>query len=417
MAELRILITNNTLSGRAGSELYVRDLAIGLLKRGHTPVAYSTRLGEVAEELRAATVPVIDNLDALGLAPDIIHGQHHLDAMTALLSFPGVPAVFFCHGWLPWEEMPPRFPRILRYVAVDHTCRDRLLLEHAIAEERIRVIFNFVDLERFKPRGPLPDRPGRALIFSNWANENTHVPAVRRACAEQGIRVDVLGAAAGKACATPEHVLGDYDIVFAKARCALEALAVGTSVIVCDARGLGPMVTTGEFKRLRSLNFGIRTLRDPIKDDVVSRELARYNPGDASEVSQRIRAEAGLDRALDEIISLYEDVIREYRREGSLDMADEVRAAAAYLYSLAPRLKERDLEARLLETRLVEKGQALQSLTIRLALEKEEREKITRTLGWRLLNRYGPIKYRVLLPVYNRVRRLIGRDVKRQEQN
>src|SRR2546430_4332475 len=32
----------------------------------------------------------------------------------------------FCHGWLPWEETPPHFPRILRYVAVDHTCRDRL---------------------------------------------------------------------------------------------------------------------------------------------------------------------------------------------------------------------------------------------------------------------------------------------------
>ena len=54
---MRILITNNGLATRAGTELYVRDLALGLLKRGHTPIAYSTKLGEVATEIRAATVP------------------------------------------------------------------------------------------------------------------------------------------------------------------------------------------------------------------------------------------------------------------------------------------------------------------------------------------------------------------------
>src|SRR5262249_22469342 len=155
----------------------------------------------------AATVPVIDDLNALAVPPDIIHGQHHLDAMTALLHFPGVPAIFFCHGWLPWEEMPPRFPRILRYVAVDHTCRDRLILEHAITEDQIRVLLNFVDLERFKPRAPLPARPRRALIFSNQATENTQTAAVREACAMNGIEVDVIGGAAGNICAAPEQVL------------------------------------------------------------------------------------------------------------------------------------------------------------------------------------------------------------------
>src|SRR6266478_5416084 len=104
MRSMRILITNNTLDFRGGSELYVRDLAIALLKRGHLPIAYSTKLGEIAQEIRAATVPVIDNLDALAAPPDVIHGHHHLDTMTALLRFPRVPAVYFCHGWLPWKR-------------------------------------------------------------------------------------------------------------------------------------------------------------------------------------------------------------------------------------------------------------------------------------------------------------------------
>src|ERR1043165_6604223 len=156
---LRILITNNTLSARAGSELYVRDLASSLLKRGHTPIAYSTNLGEVAKELREITIPVVDDLALISEPPELIHGQHHIETMTALLHFPRVPAVFFCHSWMPWEEIPPRFPLILRYVAVDQTCRDRLIYEHAIPQDRVQVLLNFVDLERFSARAELPARP------------------------------------------------------------------------------------------------------------------------------------------------------------------------------------------------------------------------------------------------------------------
>ena len=124
---LRVLITNNTLDTRAGSELYVRDLALGLLRRGHAPVAYSTVLGEVADELTAASIPVLDDLRALSVAPDVIHAHHHLDAMCAMLRFPDVPAVYVCHGWQPWQEQPPVFPAIRRYVGVDDVCTERIL--------------------------------------------------------------------------------------------------------------------------------------------------------------------------------------------------------------------------------------------------------------------------------------------------
>ena len=99
MNGLRILITNTALDVRAGSELYVRDLATALLARGHTPIVYSPVLGDVAREIREATIPVVDDLAAIGTAPDVIHGHHHLETLTALLWFPGVPAVSMCHGW------------------------------------------------------------------------------------------------------------------------------------------------------------------------------------------------------------------------------------------------------------------------------------------------------------------------------
>jgi Glycosyltransferase Family 4 len=189
------------------SELYVRDVALALLERGHSPIAYSSLLGEVAEELRAATVPVIDRLDALAVAPDLIHGHHHLETMTALLHFPNVPALSFCHGWLPWEEMPPKFSRISRYVAVDQTCRDRLILEHAIPEQRVRLLLNFVDLKRFKPRAALPQKPKRALVFSNYASEENILPTIRAAC------VHPILASTRSACAA-EILLADLKVCF-----------------------------------------------------------------------------------------------------------------------------------------------------------------------------------------------------------
>jgi len=331
---LRILITNHFLRGRTGSELYVCELATNLLRRGHSPIVYSPQLGHTARELRSATVPVVDNLDAIGSAPDLIHGQHHVETMSALLRFPNTPAVFICHGWLPFEETPPKHPRILRYVAVDDTCLDRLVSENGIAEERVEVILNSVDLEQFLPRAPLPARPARALVFSNGAKETTHLGAVREACRRRDLSLDVIGSDAGNVATRPQDVLGQYDIVFAKARCALEAMAVGSAVVLCDIKGAGPMVTANELDGLRRLNFGIRTLREEIDADVLEKEIARYDPADAATVSQRIRSSAGREAAIDQIVALYEEVISEFETGGPRDPDAEGRAEAAYLRDL-----------------------------------------------------------------------------------
>ncbi|MGB7950880.1 MAG: glycosyltransferase, partial [Candidatus Binatia bacterium] len=335
---LRILITNNTLAGRAGTELYVRDIALALLNRGYHPIAYSTLLGEVAEELRAATVPVIDRLDALSVQPDLIHGHHHLETMTALLHFPNVPAISFCHGWLPWEEMPPKFPRILRYVAVDETCQDRLMLEHAIPEERIRLLLNFVDLKRFQPRTSLPAKPTRALVFSNYAGEGNILPTVRTACAQFNMHLDSLGLGSGNATSRPELLLHNYDLVFAKGRAALEALAVGNAVVLCDAVGMGPMVTTENMEQLRRLNLGIRTLRNPIEVSFLCQEITHYNVTDAARVSAWIRHKAEMGSAVDNLLDLYDEVIEEHRRAPASDRSVELRAASTYLRHWVPNL-------------------------------------------------------------------------------
>ncbi|MFR0691508.1 glycosyltransferase [Enterobacterales bacterium AE_CKDN230030158-1A_HGKHYDSX7] len=339
---LRILITNNTLAGRAGSELYVRDLALALMRRGHLPVAYSSQLGEVAEELRRATIPVIDDLNALGVPPDIIHGQHHLDAVTAMLHFPQVPALYICHGWLPWEELPPRLPAIGRYVAVDDLCLERLLTTPGIAAERCEVLYNFVDLRRFKQRCALPERPRSALIFSNYAAGQPNLEAIRNACRRAGIeQIDVVGAGMGNTAIEPATLLGNYDLVFAKARAAIEAMACGCAVIVADQVGLAGMVDSDNLVDLRRLNFGVRSMqRLPLDEDTLLAQIGRYDGQDARRVSDWIRQDADMERVVDRWLQIYGQLIDESASQATHPEPQvQLRAAASYLRWLAPTLK------------------------------------------------------------------------------
>lgn len=386
MRSLRVLITNNTLAHRCGSELYVRDIAIALLRLGHRPVAYSRTLGSVANDLRLATVPVVDDLSQLGEPPDVIHGHHNFETMTALFHFRATPAVFVCHGSLPWEEAPPPSPRIVRYIAVDEACRDRLVFQHGITQDRIDLIPNFVDLERFRPRPALPPRPRRALIFSNHATDATTVPAIRAACKAESIDVDVAGSGCGRILDRPEDVLGNYDVIFARARAALEAMAVGVAVITCDFPGLGGLVTRDRFEEWRRMNFGLRCLRRPLEVDAIRSEIRAYDPSIAAAVSQQVRREAGLDTAIERIVKVYARVIEEWRAAPVVDPAAESAAAVAYLQQLEPRVKSHDRDvAQCLDqlsteryahtSKLTELTGVLQALdserTVRKAVEKQ----------------------------------------------
>ena len=237
---LTILITNIWLADRAGSEVVVRDLAVGLARRGHKPIVYSPTLGAVAAEIAARGIAVIDDLQKLAEAPDIVHGQHSIPAAEALIRFPDAPAIYVCHSFDMWLEAPVHFPQIGAYVAVDEACRDRLVHTEGIAPARVVILRNAVDLKRVpaRPR-ELAAHPRSALAFAKACN----VPQVAAACEKLGIAYHAIGQAAGRVVADPEQEMVKFDLVFTSARGALEALCCGCAVIVCDGRGLAGLVT------------------------------------------------------------------------------------------------------------------------------------------------------------------------------
>ncbi|MBN1193616.1 MAG: glycosyltransferase family 4 protein [Coriobacteriia bacterium] len=309
---MRVLITNYCLISLSGTELYVRDIALELRRQGHTPVVYASWLGKTAEDLSLEGIPVTSSLNRLDFQPDIIHGHHLHETLSAVLRFPGVPALFVCHSHTRWTDKPPLHSRVLRYFGVSGLCVERLRALGAPGD-RIGQLYNFVDLERFRPRPPLPEKPLRALVFSNYAASDTYLPAVAEACRSAGIELSVVGAGVGNSVERPEEILGRYDIVFAKAKAALEAMAVGCAVVLCDFGGVGPMVTSSTFEDLRPLNFGFQSLTETHTPENLLRQIERYDPRDAERVSTKLRACAGLNQAVVELTDIYRQTIDEYR--------------------------------------------------------------------------------------------------------
>jgi glycosyltransferase involved in cell wall biosynthesis len=303
-----VLITNIGMWPPSGTVLYVRDLALELKRQGHLPSVFSSTTGDMVDDLRGAGIEVTDNLRGIRTTPDIIHGHHHAPTLVALQRWPTVPAIFVCHDHTSPYDRAPIHPRIHRYFGVSGVCVQRLIRDGA-PEHLTALLLNFVDIVRFKPRAPLPERPRRALVFSNYAHEGSHLPAAVEACREAGLELDVVGMGVGRVVLQPEQLLGEYDIVFAKAKAAMEAMAVGTAVILCDYSGVGPMVTSARFDELRPLNFGFAALRGPLRRERLLREIARYDAEDAAAVRDLIRSSAGLAPAVSRLVGTYREVI------------------------------------------------------------------------------------------------------------
>lgn len=308
---MKILITAWRLIDYTGADLFTRDLATALHSRGHEVVVYTPFPGRIASALRESGVPVVNDLGHLTFEPQIIHGQHRPAMLDALKRFPAVPAISVMHGATAAIDAPFVFRSIRRYVAVDDFCLARLLREPGISPHRARVLLNFVDLARFSARGPLPSAPVRALVFSNYADRCTHLSAVTEACRRAGLPLAAVGDGVGQAVPEPGALLAHSDLVFAKGRCAIEAMAVGAAVVLCDVQGLGPMVTTTNFSRLRRMNFGVGVLTGPLDPAAIVEAIMGYDAPDAVAVSARTRQEADMEKAIDAWLQLYREVLDE----------------------------------------------------------------------------------------------------------
>ncbi len=326
---MRILITNLAIANYSGSETVVELLADGLRRAGHSPMLLAPQLGPQADRMRARGHVVVDRIGQLPARPDIIHAQHTPVALGALAAFPSVPAVFACHSAVFEIEAPRPHPQIRQWIAVDDLCRERCL-SRGVPEDRLTVILNAVDLDRFARRGPLPYQPRRALLLTK---NHGHQALIREACAGQGMELNELGPAAGRVSERIEAELPEYDLVFATARMALEAAAIGCAVVVCDARGFAGLLTRERLPAWRRLNFGAGLLAAPATLAGLREAIAGYDPEDAAAVTDSLRAEATLDDYVARHLAVYQAALSD---PTPIDPGQQEAANAAWIEDLVP---------------------------------------------------------------------------------
>jgi hypothetical protein len=243
-----ILIADAGFNMLGGAERAARDLAVSLMARGHRVAAFSAPIGVHATAVDNLGIPVIWDLRDLPFHPDVIHAQHHLDAMTAIVGLPGVPALFHCHGA---TFLRAGTPRILAY----RFHRQRSALPPVGIADNIAVVPNAVDLTRFGTVRVPPRVPRRAALFGNQIARTPLVDLIATVTARRGIELDFIGRSFGREVMDPETTLPRYDIVFASGKSAIDAMACGCAVIVIGLQGCGELVGTANFDRLRAVNF------------------------------------------------------------------------------------------------------------------------------------------------------------------
>ena len=133
-------MTNNTLADLGGREWVMVELARAPASRGHQVAACSSQIGEARSILKGMSIPAIRDPFDSPFKPDVVHGQHHLDTMRALCAFPGIPANYHYHGYLPWVEEPPVHPGILHYVGMCAIISDRIRSSLGIRDQNVMTV-------------------------------------------------------------------------------------------------------------------------------------------------------------------------------------------------------------------------------------------------------------------------------------
>lgn len=278
---MRIVLANNHLRDRGGSETYLITVARELERMGHDVVLFAGEPpGDGVPLARQEGMAFSTSVTELGGPPDRILAQDGIVSGLLAAAFPSVPQVFVAHGVHHAFQLPPALPEtVTAVVALNDRVASRAgAMAAAVPVIRLR---QPVELETFSSRRPARESPRRLLLFGNHqVLERT--AALRRTCAERGVDVIAIGGSAG-ATAEPAGALRETDIVVGYGRCIVEAMATGRCAYVYDRFGADGWVDGSTYEALESTGFnGKAAAAPPGADDFVA-ALESYDAGRALE--------------------------------------------------------------------------------------------------------------------------------------
>ena len=147
---MRILLTNNSLSELAGSEIFTYTLAKEFRKSNHFVEVWVFQEPKenaiIPQKLKELGVDVISNIDALKQY-DVIHCHHNNCAGYIQYRYPKTPKIFVSHGWIFDICVPPTDSKWDRVVAISEEVQQNLKQKGFPDAE---IINNPIDTDRFE---------------------------------------------------------------------------------------------------------------------------------------------------------------------------------------------------------------------------------------------------------------------------
>jgi Glycosyltransferase Family 4 len=269
---MRFVLGNRHLLAAGGTEVHIVTVAEHLQRLGHEVLVYAPELGPFADHARRRGLEIRDSLRELPASCDVTFSQDAIVVYDLAERYPDALSVFRICGDVADYQLPPQLTAVVdlivvlsdRYERIARACADR------VPVLRLPVP---IDVDRLVPLGAVRERPERAVMLGNYLERDALLSDV---WGRLGIEVQRIG---GHVQAYDvATAVADADIVVAKSRAALDAMACGRPVYVFDVFGGDGWVTPELYPALEADNFaGLATGR-VIDAATLAGDLSAYRP-------------------------------------------------------------------------------------------------------------------------------------------
>ncbi len=269
---MKILTSSYTLD-LAGVPTFTKTFFDEVKKRDDEIKIFSPLGGRLESEM-----DIIKDIKTSDFVPDVIISQHNTCAEILKDNFPTIPHIFYSHGLLPEIEQPPTFICDF-YFAINSEVRDNLVTK-GVDKNKIAIIRDFIDLEKFKSTKKLNEKLKNVLFISNykkWKN----FKIVTEACKINNLNLKCVGAPYGRSRDIAKDI-NESDLVVSWGRGVLEAMATGRCVISFDKTVGDGYLDSENYFKARENNFSGRINNINFSPTALAKEMLKYNPKDGA---------------------------------------------------------------------------------------------------------------------------------------
>jgi len=253
----RILLTNSTIGGRSGTEVWVYEMVHWLEAQGAEVLVYAPNLNHKNPDSLNSVRHTTSQKEALDFAPDLVHAQHagHRQVGRLLDKMKAYPTFNMIHGIADQLELPIR-PGKHRRLCYGGASLLICAKASFITGTETALLKNFAEsINDFRPAR----QPRKAMTISTKIGQETR-DRLEELLRQQNIAYSGFGHSPSTFIWDYDEaaeMLSAYDVVLCTGKTAIDFLGRGFHVMLCEGPLLGPIVTDKNYRLLSDMNFAL----------------------------------------------------------------------------------------------------------------------------------------------------------------